>query len=324
MTLAVFLLPHVINEPEVLEFVENKLTVPKDELLSKLRNGDDHKTVLSSEELRATVGFLYETVGIMKVVSVSWTYPVKGEIGIFSHKNRFFAVSEGDLIGPCDHFENFRLPLEAVDLDVHTDCDNEFSRRVIDHLLSHRNGERVVVNGAEKIRIDNRLLAVPDVSCCDDCPDESNCRHVFGIVDDTSSILFGGYLFDKQLSLGKILSNTFSSLGNGAVPNWERDGDRNSKLISRLFETYHKRNAGGLSGIMRNEQFFRLTRNLLEDTCKTILHPDESGLEEFDIQPVCFVSENVIEDFEKVKAALLSELGQDGDLDGPNEFGTIA
>jgi hypothetical protein len=62
----------------------------------------------------------------------------------------------------------------------------------------------------------------------------------------------------------------------------------------------------------------------LEDTCKTILHPDESGLEECDIHPVCFVSENVVEDFEKVKVALLSELGQDGDLDGPNEFGTIA
>lgn len=324
MTLAVFLLPHVINEPEVLEFVENKLATPKDELLSKLRNGDDYGTIGSSEELESIVRFLYETVGIMKIASVSWTFPVKGEIGIFSHRNRFFAVSEGESIGPCDGFEDFVLPLEVVDLDIHTECENEFSDGVIDHLLSHRNGERIVVNGAEKIRIDNRFLAVPDVSCCDDCPDESNCRHVFGIVDDTSSILFGGYLFDKQLSLGKILSDAFSSIGNGATPNWERNGDRNSKHISRLFETYHKRNAGGLSGIMRNEQFFRLTRNILEDTCKTILHPDDSGLEDFDIQPICFVSENVVEDFEKVKAVLLSELGQDGDLDGPNEFGTIA
>lgn len=324
MTLAVFLLPHVINEPEVLEFVESKLTVPKDELLARLRNGDDHKSILSSEELREAVGFLYETVGIIKIVSISWTFPVKGEIGIFSHKNRFFAVSEGESIGPCNDFEEFALPLEAVDLDIHTDFDNQFSDGLIDHLLSLRNGERIVVNGAEKIRVDGRFLAVPDVSCCDNCPDESNCRHVFGIVDDASSILFGGYLFDKQLGLGKILSNAFSSLGNGSSPNWNHEENRNSKLISRLFETYHKRNAGGLSGMMRTEQFFRLTRNILEDTCKTILHPDESGLEECDIHPVCFVSENVVEDFEKVKVALLSELGQDGDLDGPNEFGTIA
>lgn len=324
MTLAVFLLPHVLDEPEVEPFLSDRMSVDSKELIVRLRNGEDHRRIFSSEQLESLSDFLHNELGIANIFSVAWSLPDSGEIAVLTHKGRYFTVSDGELIGPVDGPAAISPPDGASGVHIQADGENLAAMDVMADLLKRRNGERIVYNGNPKVCLDGRMLSIPDVSCCSDCPDETDCRHVFGVIDDSSSVLLGGYLLDKQVGLGNLLVQAFEAVDKDSQTSWSPKTDRNSRYLSHLFEVYKRRNSGGLNGVIRNENFFRLTRNLIEETCETILHPDESALNGFDIHPVCFMSDNVVEDFERLKAALLSELGQDGDLDGPNEFGIIA
>lgn len=324
MTLAVFLLPHVLDEPEVQPFLSDRMSVDTGDLMVRLRNGEDHRRIFSSEQLETLSDFLHGELGIANILSVAWAIPDNGEIAVFTHRGRYLTVSEGELIGPSDGPSLISPPDETSGIHIQADGGNAPAMDAVASLLKKRNGERLVYNGNQKVCLDGKLLSIPDISCCSDCPDEPDCRHVFGVIDDSSSVLLGGYLLDKQIALGNLLVQAFEALDKDSQPDRSSENDRNSRYISRLLDVFRKKNSGGLNRVIRNENFFRLTRNLIEETCETILHPDESALKGFDIHPVCFMSENVVEDFERVKAALLSELGQDGDLDGPNEFGIIA
>ena len=324
MTLAVFLLPHVLNDPGVEDYLKDTLKSPKESIIDRLKNNEDHRLIFSSQELADLDEVLHGIVGIKKLATVVWTSPVFGELAAFSYREKYFIVSERELMGPMPDTNGIRLPLESFGLECEFDRTRIEAVRLINELFHERNGEVIKLNGEDMLSLNGNLLPVPNTSCCTECLDPADCRHVFCVIDDASSAVLGGYLADKQIAIARILENAFLSSNNIQEPVWSAKDERNNRLFKRLMDTYRKNDRQGIGSIIRNESFFRLTRNLLEATSNTILHPDESLLVGFEIHPVCFISENVVDDFERLKLYLLSELGHDGDLNVPNEFGTIA
>jgi hypothetical protein len=324
MTLAVFLLPHILDEPEVGNYLRSNLAASLDDLMTRLRNGEDHSSLFSPGELSELETILHGPIGILRVLSVSWMIPIKTEMCIFHYKGKYFSVCEAEVVGPATNFDGFSLPGEASEFGFWGDVSHGECSELVRHLLMHRNGERLQLNGKGTIHLDGRLLPIPEIPCCTACPTDQECRHVFGVIDDTSSAVLSGYIADKLNGVAKILGESFSSYSGEDTPNWNIKDERNFRLFNKLLDVYRKKNGGGSAAIVRNESFFRLIRNLLEATCKTIKNPEDALLKDFEIQPVCFISENVVDDFERLKTTLLIELGQDGDLNRPNEFGTIA
>ena len=324
MTLAVFLLPHVIDDPGVEDCLREKLKRPIEDVIGRLKNNEDHRLIFSQEELSKLDEIFRETVGVHRLALISWSSPVFGEMAAFSYRDKYFIVSERELTGPMTEFKGVRLPVETFGLECDFDRTRVEAVRLIEELFQERNGEVIKLNGEEMLSLGGELLPIPNISCCTECIDPDECRHVFCVIDDASSAILGGYLADKQIVLAKLLERVFLSFNDIEDPVWGTKDERNARILSRLMDVYRKRNGRGLSALIRNENFFRLIRNLLEATCNTILHPEESLLSGFEIHPVCFVSDNVVDDFERLKLYLLSELGQDGDLNVPNEFGTIA
>ena len=324
MTLAVFLLPHLLDVTDVENYLSTKLNSSVDEILGRLNNNEDHRIIFSSEELDELGRLLHETVGVKRLAGVSWTAPLAGEMAVFSYQEKYFIVTDRELSGPMIDFDGAQIPLETFGLECEFDRTRAEAVRIVEQLFHERNGEAILLNGESMVSLNGELLPIPNVSCCVECVDPNECRHIFCIIDDGSSAVLGGYLEDKQLALGKIIEQAFKSAEIGAESVWSTKDERNARLFKRLFDIYKKKNRGGVGCMIRSESFFRLMRNLLEVVCKTIKHPEESLVSGFEVHPVCFMSDNVVDDFERMKVHLLSELGQDGDLNGPNEFGTIA
>jgi hypothetical protein len=324
MTLAVFLLPHILDEPEVGNYLRGNLASSVDELMTRIRNGEDHKSLFSPAELSELESILHGTIGILRVLSVSWDIPMKSEMSVFYYKEKYFSVCESDVVGPSTGFDVFSLPGEASEFGFSGEVEQAECTDLMRRLLMGRNGERLRLNGKRIIHLDGLLLPIPEIPCCAECSTEQECRHVLGIIDDASSAVLGGYIADKLNGVAKILGDSFSSRPREENPVWNIRDERNVRLFNKLLDVYRKNNGGGTMGVLRNESFFRLIRNLLEAVCKTIKHPEDPVLKNFEVQPVCFISENVVDDLERLKTSLLMELGHDGDPNGPNDFGTIA
>lgn len=324
MTLAVFLLPHVLDEPEVERQLRKQLSFPFEDIVSRLKSGDDHLQIFSPQELSQLSAILHEGLGVTEVASVKWSVPECGNAHVFRYKDRFFYVSGSDVIVSDDRFDSFGLPSDVFDLSFTGENRDGHLERLIICLVSKKNGERLKINGEGFLFLDGRLLSIPNLSCCQVCGQDESCKHIFAIIDDRSSAVIGGYLADKLSVLATILGSTFSNEDVQVDGGSGIREERNGKLISRLREVYKKKNSGGVPGILRNDGFFKLTRALVESIGKIIHQPEESSVQGFEVQPICFMSENVVDEFERLKLSLLKEAGQDITDNGANELGIIA
>jgi len=322
MSITDFLLPHFLDEPEVVEIIDSHGTDRANDIRYRIMSGERSSSIFDSATYSGLGKFFEQEMSVAGSAVLTWRLPESGGMEIYSLRDRYFSVLDDEFHGPTDSLSGIQVPMDVGLFSFHANGEFRELQSMVLELLRKRTAGVVNINTDIFLLRDDRLIAIPSEIDCPQCDGDVSCQHLLARSDVNGGQFIDGYIADKQWALGRILAVAFEK-GCSDV-DFRGADDRNRKVLQRLCELFTKKNAGGFWNLLRSDLFYQLIENLLEMSCQKIVHAERDGEQDSSVNIVQYFSDDVVSDFETIKSKLIKEVGLQSVNDLPDDFGTIA